>query len=130
MCRHQDQYRNYWRFILIDAAVIFTVFCLYLFLKTDSPLPVLLSCGFLFSYCMIYHSAADMAVPRDFSQELTSSGFPDLVSSIDDKLSGFRLEQIGTHTENSANFNRNPRRRTKNLFNVFIRLQSVLPDIS
>ncbi len=39
-------------------------------------------------------------------QELTSSGISDLVSSIDDKLSGFRLEQIGTHTENSANFNR------------------------
>lgn len=107
MCRHQDQYRNYWRFILIDAAVIFAVFCLYLFLKKlTAPLPVLLSCGFLFSYCMIYHSAADMAVPRDFFQELTNSGISDLVSSIDDKLSGFRLEQIGSHAENSANFNR------------------------
>ena len=107
MCRHQDQYRNYWRFILIDAAVMSAAFCLYLFLKKlTAPLPVLLSCGFLFSYCMICHSAADMAVPRDFFQELTSSRISNLVSSIDDKLSGFRLEQIGTHAENSANLNR------------------------
>ena len=74
--------------------------------KTDSPpsgtsvmrIPVQLL--YDLSQCRRYGCSARLF------QELTSSGISDLVSSIDDKLSGFRLEQIGTHTENSANFNR------------------------
>ncbi|MCH1980903.1 YfhO family protein [Lawsonibacter sp. OA9] len=105
--RHQEQYQNYWKFILIDAAVLLAAICPCLYLnKLTAPLPVLLSCGFLFSYCMIYHGAADMAVSREFYEELTSSDISDTISSIGDDLSGFRLEQSGTHTENSANFNR------------------------
>ncbi|MDD3339711.1 MAG: YfhO family protein [Lachnospiraceae bacterium] len=104
--RNEGGFSKYWIPALVDALVLFFLFCLCCRKKIWWLLPVS-SCVVLGISGWLINDLSEMAVPRSFYEQVTSDGYASLLAQLGEgELQGFRTEQLGDAEENKANINR------------------------
>lgn len=104
--RSESGFAKYWIYSFSEAVLMIFLFVILLHFRKAILLPycaggVLLIAGYGIN------TVADVSVEKVFYQETTSTVYRDLMQEIAGKDSAFyRMEQLGSNTENKANLNR------------------------
>ncbi len=97
---------RYWELILLDGAAMCLCILLYYWKKRIGILmiPPMI---FLLMFACGYHRGADRMLDKGFYRQITEEEIGKAVEWVLEKDKGFyRMEQLGTGTENAANLNR------------------------
>lgn len=97
---------RYWKWILADGAVM-SVCILTFYWKKRIGFLMIPPVVFLLLFAGVYHSEADRLLDKEFYEQVTEEEIGKAVEKVLKEDGGFyRMEQLGTGTENAANLNR------------------------
>ncbi len=104
--RSESGFAKYWIYSFGEAVLMILLFVILLHFQKTVLLPYCAGVVLLITGYGI-NTIADVSVEKDFYQETTSTVYRDLMQEIAGKDSAFyRMEQLGSNTENKANLNR------------------------
>lgn len=97
---------NYWKLAMLDG-ILMTV-CFVIFRHKKSAFVLLVPpVAFLLVFAGFFHNHADRMLDRNFYNRVTDEEIGEAVSAVLEKENGlYRMEQMGTVSENGANLNR------------------------
>lgn len=97
---------RYWSLILADGAIM-SVCILVFYRKKKVGFLVIPPIAFLLVFAGAYHSGAYRMLDKEFYEEITEAEIGEAMEKVLEEDRGFyRMEQLGTGTENAANLNR------------------------
>lgn len=104
--KEQPDYSRYWKLVLLDG-ILMTACYLLFFRKKSIRVLAVPSLVVLFLFGYLFNAAVDRTVSRDFYEKVTNENIGEAVEKVLSEDAGFyRMEQIGTDTENEADMNR------------------------
>lgn len=104
--KEQPEYSRYWKPVLLEGILMLACYLVFYRKKKirDLAVPPLIV---LFLFGCLFHAEAERIVSRDFYEKVTDKNIKEAVEQTVSEEAGFyRMEQIGTDTENEANLNR------------------------
>lgn len=109
--RNQGTYAKYWKLVMLDGIIMAVCFLIFYFLASRWEKNILCLIAptviFLLIFAEAYHTSADGMADKEFYDKVTDGKIGAAIEKILEEDEGFyRIEQMGTVTENGANMNR------------------------